>query len=134
MVFDDQIRSLKYDLLEYDGSWKPLHYFAKRFFSSVSLIAYKDQNKLFVHLQSSNVDLLEDVLKINIHSFASFESYLVDQTHVEIKPQSSNLVYSKKLNELFNLKACLNQVIFEFQISTNSQNFKSISQIHFKFK
>lgn len=85
--------------MDYFGIWKALHYYAKRFFSSV-LIAPIDKDKLL------NVYCISDLFRPVDAEFRyavySYEGEIVTQEafQIKIEPRQSRIVFSKPLEDL----------------------------------
>ena len=98
---------------EYGGAWKPLHYFARRFFAPASLIAAFDEKSgnLSVYSQSSLDTTLEDHLVVRVYAWASFTNYTyTDSAAVSVLPHASHLVYRQGLDAILRAPSCVYKV------------------------
>ena len=85
--------------IDYTGTWKALHHYAKRFFAPVLVVPDDDGKDLRIFCVSD----LEEPLDAELHlSIYSYEGLTVGQakTPIRIDPRSSRLVASKPLDEL----------------------------------
>ncbi|XP_070547224.1 beta-mannosidase-like [Ptychodera flava] len=95
---------------EYDGKWKMLHYYAKRFFSQTVVVSYVIHGTLHVFgISDSTTDRQKVVLKPTLWQWDSFKPlYVWNNTFVYNQTaQSSVEIFSKNLTQFLAEGKCL---------------------------
>ena len=84
---------------DYYGTWKALHYYAKRFYSPVLIVPIDDEKDLRIYGISDLDQPLDAELHLGVYTY---EGTVVQQgkTPLRIDPRTSRLVVSKPLEEL----------------------------------
>jgi beta-mannosidase len=85
--------------IDYSGTWKALHYYAKRFYSPVLVVPVDDEKDLRIYVISDLDQPLDAELHLGVFTY---EGTPVQQgkTPLRIDPRTSRLVVSKPLEEL----------------------------------
>jgi beta-mannosidase len=85
--------------IDYTGTWKALHYYAKRFFSPVLVVPIDDDKDLRIF----SISDLDQPLDAELHlGVFTYDGTAVQQakTPIRLDPRSSRLIASKPLEEL----------------------------------
>jgi beta-mannosidase len=84
---------------DYYGTWKALHYYAKRFYSPVLVVPIDDEKDLRIYGISDLDQPLDAELHLGVYTY---EGTAIQQgkTPLRIDPRTSRLVVSKPLEEL----------------------------------
>ena len=86
---------------DYSVTWKPLHYFARKFFSPIALIAFCSGDEVVLYAHSSlSHDVVDVTLVVRLHKWAGFRHKQELHPISKISASSSKQVFSAKLAEL----------------------------------
>ena len=86
--------------IEYDGTWKLLHYAAKRFFAPLGLAMYKKDGQLQVHGLNDTCEEVCGELTIKILGFDGQEKHVFHRGMTGCSANSSQSFFSEKLETL----------------------------------
>ena len=86
---------------DYSVTWKPLHYFARKFFSPIALIAFRSGDEVILYAHSSLPhDVVDVTLVVRLHKWASFRYKQELHPVSKISASSSKQIFSAKQAEL----------------------------------
>lgn len=106
--FNDCWPAISWSGIDYYGTWKALHYQAKRSFSTDILVIEEENDELKIHVVSDRLEAFDATLEIKILDFnGSVEQSLTSM--VSISGNESVLVLTTPVSELIN-KASQDQV------------------------
>ncbi|XP_048589787.1 beta-mannosidase isoform X2 [Nematostella vectensis] len=100
-------QSPSWSSLEYGGRWKVLHYYAKDFFAPVISSAYEEDGKLKVYIISDRDKPITDgLLLVSMREWSSLTPLTTWKVKFSVKPQSSEHVWDKLIDELVKQSSC----------------------------
>ncbi|KAF6019508.1 manba [Bugula neritina] len=96
--------------LEFSGSWKILHYYAKRFFAPNMISMAVESGNLTVYIiQDNNRNLQSTTLTLYCYSWASFVPQSNLKIPVQLADVVSNWVFNENLNKVLEKLNCTDQ-------------------------
>jgi len=99
--FNDVWQAPTWSSIDYSVTWKPLHYFARKFFSPIALIAFCSGDEVVLYAHSSlSHDVVDVTLVVRLHKWAGFRHKQELHPISKISASSSKRVFSAKLAEL----------------------------------
>jgi beta-mannosidase len=105
--------------LEYDGSWKALHYMAKRFFNPVIVSAVENGDKIEFWVTSDLNEEISGELSIKVLTFEG-DNVCRYASGIEIRPLASQKVLSLRLSKLLDRSVKRENIMIEMKF--NSEN------------
>ena len=117
--------------IDYYGSWKALHYFAKKAYNDILVIANIEKEKLKIFIVSDKLQPADAKLIINLKDFYGNSLWSIDKS-VTVLPNTSQLYYEINIDQIVKEKEKL-KTLLQVTLAQNgniiSENIKFFSKI-----